>query len=417
MLQARGFKCLIVLICPLLLFLVSCDYKGPDALWNPDYDLGITPVIENVSPEDVAVAGISQIIINGQNFSTDASQNTVYFGNARVDVKQASANQLVVYRPNLAAENFAVKVAVEGSVMHGVFSPYSVESIGGLYVEAKTIGKANAIAMASDGTLYLHVDKKDLYRVTPLGDMELVIDNTKPKSVYDMKVGPDGYIYFARDRNYIQRALLEGDGVEREFEDFGDGIRGNIKYFDFDINLNIFAGGAKTGLFFIKSDGTNENLGIYNDFDIKSIRVFDNAVYVAALYTGEDTSIPEAGIWKTDITSADGQVGDLTLVLDWSSTGDFTETQFTDINFDEDGVLFVATDGGPDNSLDPVLMVTLDGSVETFYKGGLLQGIVYELMWSNDAALFYLRDIGDVNLYEIHRLDMAVNGAPEFGRQ
>ena len=47
---------IIIPIYPLLLFMVSCEYEGPDALWNPDYDLGATPVIESVSPEGVAVA-------------------------------------------------------------------------------------------------------------------------------------------------------------------------------------------------------------------------------------------------------------------------------------------------------------------------------------------------------------------------
>jgi len=415
--QVRGFRSIFVFIWPLFLFFVSCEYEGPDALWNPNYDVGTTPEITSVAPEDMAMAGISQIVIHGQNFSADAGQNRVYFGNVQVDVKQASNDQLTVYRPNLAADDFAIKVAVEGSVLFAEFSPYSVESIGGLYAEAKTLGKANALAVDADGNLYCHVDKKDLYQITPLGDFELVIDNTSPRSVDDMKVGPDGYIYFARDRSYIQRALLEGEGVDRDFEDFGDGIRGNLKCFDFDVNLNIFAGGTKTGLYIIKPDASAENLGVYDDYEMKALRVFDNAVYVAAVYMGDDATKPAAGVWKTDIVSTDGQVGDITLVLDWSDTGEHAESVITDINFDADGVLYIATDSGPDNLLDPIVMVSPDGTVDTFYKGGLLEGIIYDLVWGNDAGLYYLRDIGDVNLYEIHRLKMAADGAPEYGRQ
>ncbi|MBN2104274.1 IPT/TIG domain-containing protein [bacterium] len=417
--QVRGFISFVVLICALLLLMTSCEYEGPDPVWNPNYDLGGKPEIDSLYPNDMAVAGISQIVINGRNFSADISKNTVYFGNAEVVIKKAEPEQLIVYRPNLAAEDFAVKVAVEGSVLHAEYSPYTVESIGGLLTQAKDVGLPNALAVDANGTLYLHVNKKDLYRVTELGDLELLIGNTKPRSVNDMKAGPDGYLYLARDRNFIYRVQLTGEeaGEEKEFEEFAAGAPGNIKSFDFTEDLNILAGGAKTGLIRIYPDGTSEALGVFEDLDIQSLRVYDQSVYVAALYGGDDPAVPDAGIWKTDIPGNGSGAGEQILVLDWAETGDFSETQFSDINFDINGTMYVATDGGPDRSLDPILMLTKDGEVDTFYKGGLLHGAAYDLVWGQDARLYYLIDIGDVTVYEIYRLGMAAGGAPQYGRQ
>ncbi|MBN1782304.1 IPT/TIG domain-containing protein [bacterium] len=402
-----------LLICPLLLFMFSCEYEGPDALWDPDYNMGPTPVIDSVSPADRAVSGVPYIVLNGQNFSVNPADNCVYFGSVKVDVAQASPTQLKVYRPNLVADNFTIRVTVPGAVAYADFSPYAVDDFGGLYTQVKGVGKANAIAMDADGTILVHVDKKDLYKVLDNGDLELVIDNTKPRIVYDMKVAPDGAILFSRDQNYLNR-VMPPDG---EFENYANGTPGKMKYFDFDSNGNIYAGGENAGLILIKPDGTFEGLGGYEDSDVLSIRVFNNEVYVAAAYLGEEAGIPAAGVWKHAILSAEGAVGPKVQVLDWTITGDFVSTNIKDITFDVNGVMYVVTDGGEDMSLDPVLMMNPDGSFDTFYKGGLLGGSIVDIIWGSDTSLYYLRDIGDLNLYEIHRIGMSSPGAPEFGRQ
>jgi len=273
----------------------------------------------------------------------------------------------------------------------------------------------------ADGTLYLHVNKKVLYRVTALGDLESVLTNTKARTVNDMKCGPDGYIYFARDRNFIYRVQLTGteSGEQKAFEEFASGAPASIKYFDFDANQNIFAGGTKTGLLCIYPDGTSEALGVFEDYDIYSLRVFEQSVYAAALYTGDDSTATAAGIWKMDIQPDGSGVSDPDLILDWADTGEYADALFSDINFDENGVMYIATNGGPDGVLDPILMRTPEGEVDTFYKGGLLQAIIYDLVWSQDLEepkLYYLRDIGEPTEYEIHRLYMAADGAPQYGR-
>ena len=93
MIQFKG-QFMNVLFFLILLAVSSCDYKGPDALWNPGYDLGMPPVIESIEPPDVARAGITEIVINGQNFQPDVSKNAVYFGNVKVDLKEASSTRL-----------------------------------------------------------------------------------------------------------------------------------------------------------------------------------------------------------------------------------------------------------------------------------------------------------------------------------
>jgi hypothetical protein len=412
MIKFRGQLATILLFL-ILLGISSCDYKGPEALWNPDYDLGLTPVITDIDPSAVAKAGITEIVINGQNFQSDITKNTVYFGNVKVDLKKATTNQLTVYRPNLTAEGFSVKVVIDDVIEHAVYSPYTVESVGGLLLEVKDLGRANAIAMDAEGNLLVQVDMKQVYKALDNGDLELVIDNTKPRIIYDMKVGSDGFLYMTRDRNYINRVPL-GDG---EWENFANGTPGNIKYMDFDSYDNIFAGGENTGLIFIRPDGSFQGLGGYTDYDIVSIRVFNDAVYVAAIYIGDDMNQPAAGIWSNSILSPDGSVGESVLVLDWTTTGVYTEATITDINFDENGVLYIATDGGPDNTLDPILNRKPDGEVDVFYKGGILKAPVYELLWGNDHDLYYLHPTGDINLHEIRRLYMAAAGAPDYGRQ
>jgi hypothetical protein len=409
--HVQGFR-ILILICPLLILMMSCEYEGPDAVWDPNYNQGATPVIESVSPEGAATAGFANILINGENFSSDLTLNSVYFNNVQVEVKKATTNQLTVYRPNLVAENLTITVVVHDAVLYATFSPYAVNAIGGVYAQTKNIGKANTIAVDTDGNLMIHMDKKELHKVLSTGDLELIME-TKPRIVFDMKVGPGGYIYFTRDQNYINRVPLTGG----EFEMYANGTPGKIKYFDWDSQLNIYAGGENSGLIRIKSDATFSNTGLYTDYDIRAIRVYENAVYLAAIYTGSDDSVPVAGIWKNVITSNEGDVGPSVLVLDWTQSGSFAATEFTDITFDVNGVMYVATNGGADGTLDPILIISPDGSVDAFYKGGLLKGPIMDMAWGNDAMLYFLRSTDDNNVYEIYRLIMAAAGAPEYGLQ
>lgn len=72
----------------------------------------LTPTISSISPTSGVVG--DTVTIAGNNFSSTPAQNTVQFGTANATVISATAAQLQVTVPQLAAGSYDVKVTIEG---------------------------------------------------------------------------------------------------------------------------------------------------------------------------------------------------------------------------------------------------------------------------------------------------------------
>ncbi len=432
-------KIFILIISIYFLFFIACEYKGPDAIWVENGQGAQKPVINSIEPADSAVAGVCYITLHGENFSEDKSKNIVTFANVdnfyqvvdsskgkileivQAEVKSASSNSLTLYRPNILGDSCLIKVATRGAYQVETFgSPYRVTTVSSQYLRLGSTETINAMAVDNQENLYIYMADKTIHKVTPDKERSLFYD-AGIAAVTTMRTGPGGDLYITRQRNtglYIANA-----DTSMKLDDFPVKITG----FDFDENGNIFAAGRESNLIIRNPDGIFKTVGDYEDFEVTVVRIFNGYVYVVAEYRGDLVTIPLMAIWRSEIISAEGDipidVGEKELILDWSKSGDFSDSDIMDITFsdvDAGGDCFVATTNGAsdtDDSTDPILIIHSDLSSEPFYKGGLLvpsdgEPDASKMVWGSDKYMYIFNSTSG----KIFQLGMNRNGAPYYGR-
>ena len=86
---------------PFFFVLFSCeDPNYPENIRDEEDQGKSTPLVTEIQPYDGAFAGIDTIIINGQNFSEDISENLVFFNGMTGTVINASTTSLNVITTN-----------------------------------------------------------------------------------------------------------------------------------------------------------------------------------------------------------------------------------------------------------------------------------------------------------------------------
>ena len=71
-----------------------------------------TPVINSMDPANAALAGVTHITINGNNFSTVPAENIVTFNGVKAQVLSATKTQIVVMAASVSAFTDSVKVKI-----------------------------------------------------------------------------------------------------------------------------------------------------------------------------------------------------------------------------------------------------------------------------------------------------------------
>ncbi len=384
----------------IMIFGSVCEYDGPKEVWNPELPTYSAPVITDIEPHN-SIAAL-EIKIIGDNFSPLVENNSVYVSGNKAQIKSASNTEICIYRPNLAGDSLTFKVVVKGAFTIAEYSPYKLESMTSTVDVFNAADNVAMLAIDANNNVY-GASNNVVYKVTPAG--ERTSFGTYSGRVSSMRIGPAGYLYIQKNNNnQLSRIAPDGGKLQLFFT-----LPKKVSFFDFDQNGNIFLGGNTSGLVIMKSDSTASALGIYDEFDIKAVRVFEGYVYVAAAYTGSDPSIPVTAIWKNQILNPNGDLGDKMLVYDWANSGDFAGAEVFDITFSQDGDLYIACD-----YTDPVLIVHPDGSSETLYKNILLSPIA-SLVWDNSHYL-YLRRSASYQAIQVVRVEMNKPGAPYYGR-
>ncbi len=435
-------KFFILIICSYFLFFIACDeYKGPDAIWVENGQGAQKPVINSIEPADSAVAGVDYITLHGENFSEEPAENIVTFANVdnfyqvvdsskgkileivQAEVTSATSNSLKIYRPNILGDSCVIKVSTRYAYQVETFgSPYQVTTVSSLYLRLSAIESINAMTMDNQENLYIYMSDKTLYKITTDKERTLFSD-AGVAAVVSMRPGPGGTLYISRSKN-TGIYVVSPDGITEKLDDFPE----KISYFDFDENGNIFAAGKESNLIIRNIDGIFKTVGDYEDFEIFGVRIFNGFVYVVAEYRGDIADVPLMAIWKSEITTAAGDipldVGARELVLDWAQSGDFSDSDIMEITFSAEeagGDCFVATNNGlsdTDDSTDPILIIHSDGTFESFYKGGLLmpddgEPDASKMVWGNGKYMYIYNN----DVKRIIRLGMNRNGAPYYGRE
>jgi hypothetical protein len=210
-------------------------------------------------------------------------------------------------------------------------------------------------------------------------------------------------LYLTRGTTSIYRTP-SGGGKALKFASAGS----KVSYFDFDQNLNLFAGGKGGAIEVVHQDKTKLTVADYTDYIITSLRVYDGYVYVAAQYEGTDSTAIQAGIWKNQILDNTGNVGPNQLVIDWAGMVGADGPKILSFTFDANGEMYIGQD--KDNA------IYLLNKGEYFYPE-ILTAPATQITWGNGKYFYINRhDNTDGNLRAIIRVETTILGATYYGR-
>ena len=396
--------------------LISCEEEAPTKV----YDGGSgtpAPKINSIEPTDSVFSYVTVIKISGENFSasTDAvNGNKVYFNNRQGMIVSASSTEINVLTPDISGDSLRIKIVSPPAIPIAEYYPYKIFPAEDKLEQFNPLESVTAIELDSEGNLYGFVTVAltgIIYKITPDGNKTEYGTAAFP-SASDMKFAPGGYLYVQQSGSRNIHRINPGGGAAQVFISLPNN-NDRMRYYDFDENQILFAGGVRTGIFAINhQSGIANRVGNYGNHDIKSIRVFGGFVYVSATYNGTNTTFPPEGIWRSQILSAGGDLGEPEVVFDWSVTG-FQAGALAGIpiTFSAAGDLFIGTD--ENNS---VLIVHPDGSFESLYPG-FIEPTALQIVWGNGKFLYQNRSNSDVSIKGIYKIYMDRLGSSYYGRQ
>lgn len=417
-------KLFISLLLIITFLLYSCqDYVSPKKIFIDDEPPRVpSPVITSIVPADSAIPGTYEIRIEGENFTENMDSIVVYFDGVPAQLKSISKTELIIYHPGVVSDSTNIAVAIPAAETVAHFRPYKFIKIQYFVsnFQGDVQGKFGPMAMDKDGNLYISNDHRDLYKITPDGEKTIhPINHSRFNSVTDMKIGPNG-LYACVDREPILLINLNDFSVS-EFVVLPE----RVAAMDFDANGVLYAG-RRNGIFAVKQDTSYKLVGYENDFRISTIRVYNGYVYVYARYVGDDTSLPEFGVFKSEILDADGTLGPVILEVNLSDQGEYSAKNlaFTHESFfmDENGNFYFNNATHPDYSI----LALRNGSLEPLYHNTLtVPDSINNVVWGDGGRLYLNRSISiDASISEENRprrvfsMDFgSIRSAPYYGRQ
>ena len=393
----------ILAISMVIAFLIGCEADNPPSVFDPDKIGEPTPEIMSIIPSDSSLAGIGEITIIGRNFSPIAESNLVYFDKTRATVLSSSETEIKVKTPNIIGDSINIKIAVQQAYLFSNIKNYKLIAAVWEFGGFNEYDDAYALACDSDENLYVSIKGKKIIKVTPDGERQVYSPDAGFDKASGMKMGPGGYLYFVNILSYIFRVPPEGG----KYEVF-TALPGGAFDLDFDVNGNLYCGGSGNAIYRVKQDKSNEVVAEYANVYIRSVRVFNDYVYIAGEYTGTDPEAVKRGVWRNKILSAEGTLGENELVLNWDA---LFKKRLLSINFSADGEMYVGTDAP-----EAIVVFQEDGSYEGLYPG-VIQPESYALCWGNGPFLYVSRRGENPAQKRVIKMNMLKNGAPYYGRQ
>ncbi len=395
-----------------LLAFTGCTDKGAPSLFQgvPTGPIGATPSITSISPS-VALAGVTQITITGQNFSTDPTQDLVYFNGIPVTVSSATSTQLVLTSPNVIGDSVGIRVAVLNAEMFSnTVSITQKASSKDFYPGAKDQSDV-PMSIVSDnlGNIYSSNNALGVYQITPDSTISLYSPKGGETFWSSMRFGPGGVMYCARGLQAIF-TIPAGGGVKNStWLVLPSTIK--ISQLEFDPLGNLWAAGKNSVIYRIKQDKSFVTFPFAAN--VTAMRVFVSGgttyLYVAA-QTDSLTTIQRMPI------DANGNLGTAETYFDFSKNYG-ANWVVNGLDFSADGEMFLAT-----NMSQPLIYVNTDKSTGALYPGVIQNSPALGLIWGSGNYLYYIRrQINDATgaflvPQTIVRLDILKPGAPYYGQ-
>lgn len=392
----------LVIIIASTALLSSCNQEAAPSLYLANEDKGATPVISSIVPDKEALAGVTEITINGSNFSSVKDYNFVYFGTAKATVLQASATQLIVKAPAKIANDLDTKIAVQGVENFSNVVKYNLlEAVGVYFAFAKGIDDPMTVAVDKNENVFVYLNNKGIKKITSDGS-QLTVTDWAPKGgesfFFDMKMGPNNILYGTRNLRLISQ--VEAGKASATFVTFPTGNA--IIALDFDANKNIWAAGSGGNLFSVTPAKVTTAFAI--DYTVSAIRVYNGYVYVA----GKNTT--EEAIYRYKITS-NTALGAKEKYYDIGTVYGLNKVQVGAITFAADGELIIGT-----NQTDSFISVNTAGTASIFYPGAI-SPLARSMAWGTKKNLFYIREYieAGATLHALMRVDMQKLSSPYYG--
>lgn len=388
-----------------MIMILSCENDYPPSIYDPNKKGLPNPIINSVEPPSVALAGVTKITILGSNFASDISKIIVYFNASKGDILEASDTRIVVRAPILVADSVLIRVAVQGAELFGVYNKkYKLLPAQAPVTKFAPVDEPWGITTDAEGNIYTSMVVSNAGVGIRKIDLNGVVTNWAPKggeTFYNsLKMGPNKTIYAARKQKAIFTVTEGQKGVV-----FVSSGLGTITDIDFDQYKNIWGVGNNDKIYRVSP---TKNVKAF-DFkaDLRSVRVFNNYVYVA----GKKDNLEK--VWRFPITG-DGEVGQAEEYFDFTTATGNSLFIITAITFALDGDMYVGTDAPA-----AVYIVHPDKSMEPLYPGQLFPKTSV-FSWGKDpegnyCRLLVTREKTASNAQSLIWVNMQKDGAPYYG--
>jgi len=383
----------------------SCSEDTTPTVYS-DLPNGETPVITAVSPADSVISGVTEVTISGQNFSPVPEDNIIYFNEYVAEILQASANELIVKTPNFVEDSVEIKISVQGAPLFS--DPYLID-VKPAFIEVYNFQDFEVpygLTTDENNRIFFNMVLNGVSTgMNTITEGEIVQYATRGgESFYrDLKYAGGGVIYgtrnppvrafFASEEGASPRAIAVADPAAQ------------LLSLDIDNNGNIWVGGRGGNIYRVTPDEQDKK-AIPFEPEIQSLRFFEGYLYAAA------KSDTVQSIYRFQVISSDS-LGEAEEYFNISDNLD--EYEVLTITFSADGMLFMGTSA---EGVDPnaIVYLTPDKTLNQWYPN-VIAGPVNAFAWDKGQFLYYIRErVVDVQQQLIIRINMAMSGAPYFGR-
>ncbi|WP_412068388.1 IPT/TIG domain-containing protein [Rubrivirga sp. IMCC43871] len=372
--------------------LAACDFGDGASLYDPDAPRNPAPVISSVSPDGVVLAGVDVVVLEGQNFSPTAAENTVVFddalgASAAGTVLAATATRLEVRVPNLPNAALRVRVAVRGAQAYSNAVPLPLTPA---FVSFGEIGRTEAvygIAAGADGTLYASLENEGravgVTRFSPSGERSEYFASTFPWAGL-ARVGDE----LAGVRRIRAVFRLPEGGSQQVIAALQPSTL-SLVAIAAGPDGSLYVGGNAPTLYGVAPDGSTTEMPFPTA--IRALTVADGTLYAVGTSASGDNRVYALTV------AADGSLGAPTPVATLPVAGNA-------IAVAADGTLYV----GLDRVIDPVVQISPTGALAPLYPG-VLTGPATGLAYGAGSQLYMVR--GVTGTPDILRIETRREGA------
>lgn len=391
-----------------VLALTGC-YQWPDPIWNPDQEEPPVPTITGVSSTTL-LGGMENLTITGTGFGTDVSKLVVHFKKGSTTgigrTLSATDTEIVVEAPAVYSDSLEIWL---DKIPCWRFAKYTdnlitinqgvkaIPIITTRTLDKVAINENNDITVAMGGTmdmLLVEGDSISTISGASFSDSKPVLGmKTKGSIIYY------SLLYrFARYDGSVYKVNVNAPKL-------------NCNDFDFANNGKIYFT-AENNIFSLNHDMTTAETPLTDlDYNYKKCQVYDDKLYVTATYLGDDTLRTNEKLILAYPVNTDGSLGAEEVVINW--TEDFAGSVISDITFDANGSMYVATrTSTPVYVIEPVAGSYADGNIRLLYPV-LLNDMVNSMSWENGSNMAIIAEDGD-GIRTVYSVPMLVGPSASY---